>query len=202
MVVMKTNRKIQSRVRTQWLALGAALVVLAGVLVAWALSQAADRVQVVQLARTVASGQAFTAGDLAITGVAFDTPVPGLVPAQSVEALLGRVAAVDLEEGVLIQQGVWRDQPLLLPGEQSVGVVLKTGRFPASLAQGDVAIAAPLAPGDPTEPMEVRIIESAITPEGDTSLTLAVPQAAAVVVAQLAATDQLVLVGLPAGVGP
>jgi hypothetical protein len=201
MVVMKTNRRIQSRVRTQWLALGAALVVLAGVLVSWALSQAAERVQVVQIARAVPSGQAFAPEDLTVTGVASDTQVPGLVPAQSLEALLGRIAAIDLDVGALVQKGMWRDEPLLAPGEQSVGVVLAAGRYPAGLAEGDLALAAPMAPGGATEPSPVRVIDSGVTPEGDAAFTLAVVEASAITVAQLAATDQLVLVGQSVGAG-
>lgn len=198
---MKTNRRIQGKVRTQWLALGAALVVLAGVLVSWALSQAAERIQVVQITRAVPSGQAFTVDDLTVTGVASDTQVPGLVPAQSLDALVGRIAALDLDAGALVQKGMWRDEPLLAPGERSVGVVLVPGRFPAGLAEGDLALAAPMALGGATEPAPVRVIDSTVTAEGDASFTLAVAEASAVAVAQLAATDQLVLVGQSVGVG-
>ncbi len=198
---MKTNRRIQSKIRTQWLVLGAALVVLAGVVVSWALSQAAERVQVVQVAREVPSGQAFTTDDLTVTGIASDTQVPGLVPAQSLDALVGRIAAVDLAAGALMQQGMWRDEPLLAVGEQSVGVVLAAGRYPTGLAEGDLALAAPLAPGGATVPIAVRVIDSSVTSEGDASFTLAVAEAGAVAVAQLAATDQLVLVGQSVGVG-
>jgi flagella basal body P-ring formation protein FlgA len=201
MVDMKTNRKVQGRVRTQWLALGGALVVLAGVLVAWGLSKAADRVSVVQLARPVPSGTAFVADDLTITGIAYDGQVGGLVPAESLDAMVGRVAAFDLESGALLQTGMWRDRPLLASGEQSVGVVLQAGRFPAGLGPGDSAMAAPLAPGSSGTPVPVRVVDSEVTAEGDLSFTLAVAAADAVAVAQLAATEQLVLVGATTGGG-
>jgi hypothetical protein len=201
MVDMKTNRKVQGRLRTQWLALGGALVVLAGVLVAWGLSKAADRVSVVQLARPVASGAPFVADDLTVTGIAYDAHVEGLVPAESLDAMVGRVAAFDLQAGALLQAGMWRDRPLLAPGEQSVGVVLQAGRFPAGLGQGDTAVAAPLAPGSAPSSVPVRVIDSAVTAEGDLSFTLAVAVADAVAVAQLAATEQLVLIGATTGVG-
>ncbi len=183
------------------MALAAALVVLAGVLVAWALSQAADRVQVVQLTRAVSSGTVITAGDLTIAGIAYDSHVEGLVPSESLDAVVGRVAAFDLTAGSLLQMGMWRDTPALLAGEQSVGVVVKPGRLPDGLAQGDTALAAPLQPGDPTPPLPVRVLDRAVTADGNAALTLAVPAADAVVVAQLAATDQLVLIGTPAGGG-
>jgi hypothetical protein len=198
---MKANRRVQSKVRTQWLALGAALVVLAGVLVAWALSKAAERVPVVQVAREVPSGHALAAEDLTVTGVASDSQVPGLVPAKSLDALVGRIAAVDLAAGALMQQGMWRDEPLLAVGEQSVGVVLAPGRYPAGLAEGDLAVAASLAPGGAAVQSAVRVIDSSVTADGDALFTLAVTEADAVAVAQLAATDQLVLVGQSVGVG-
>ncbi len=192
---MKTQLKARARVRTQWMALAAALVVLAGVLVSWALSQAADRVQVVQLTRAVPSGVEITSEDLTVTGVAYDSHVEGLVPAESLAAVVGRVASIDLEAGALLQVGMWRDAPALQPGEQSVGVVLQQGRLPAGLAQGDTALAAPLQPGDATLPVPVRVLDDHSTAEGDVALTLAVAATDAVTVAQLAATDQLVLVG-------
>ncbi len=136
--------RVRGRVQTQWLALAAALVVLAGVLVAWGLSKAAERVEVVQVARPVQAGNELALDDLQITGVAYDGQVTGLVPATSLERLVGRVAAVDLEAGALMQVGMWADAPAVLEGEDRVGAVLKAGSFPADLARGDVALAAAL----------------------------------------------------------
>ena len=107
--------RVRSRVRTQWLALGAALVVLSGVLVAWALTKAADRVQVVQVAQSVSAGDVLEAADLSVTGIAFDDEVQGLVPAASLQALVGRVAAIDLAPGALLSVGMWRDRTTIDP---------------------------------------------------------------------------------------
>jgi hypothetical protein len=217
-VVMKM--KVRSRVRPQWLVFAAALVVLAGVLVAWGMQQATARVQVVQLVRAVASGQALQSDDLGTVGIAYDTQVEGLVPAGSLDRLVGRVAAGDLQPGQLVQVGMWRDRAALLPGERSVGAVLRAGRMPAGLVAGDVAVAAPMldsaamtasaaaaapasADGTPTEPavvnapmpVLVRVIDAQTTADGNTLVTLAVADTSAVQVAQWAATEQLVLVG-------
>ncbi|HNJ98019.1 MAG TPA: isocitrate/isopropylmalate family dehydrogenase, partial [Ilumatobacteraceae bacterium] len=154
--------RVRGRVRTQWLALGAALVVLAGVLVAWGLSQAAARVEVVQVARPVAAGQPLTADDLTVTGVAYDSGVSGLVPASSLDRLVGRVAAVDLQRGALVQVGMWSDEPALLDGEDRVGAVLAAGNFPAGLHRGDVAVAAGIDSTTATTPVVVRVIDSAV----------------------------------------
>lgn len=198
--------KVRSRVRTQWLALSAALVVLAGVLVAWALSNAADRVQVVQVAQTVQAGDVIDAADLTVAGVAFDAEVNGLVPADSLAALVGRVAAIDLQPGALLQVGMWRDAPQLAAGEEAVGALLKAGRFPTGLARGDLAIAAPVdaAAVDAAAvgiTVAVRVIDAELGADGDLSVTLAVPADQSIAVAQLAATDRLLLVGQPMATG-
>lgn len=197
---MKTNRTVRSRVRTQWMALGGALVVLAGVLVAWALSSAADRVQVVQVVQEVPAGQPIPVEALAATGVAYDAGVDGLVPSASLADLAGRIAAIDLQPGVLVQTGMWRDTPPLTTGEQRVGVVLRAGRLPSDLGQGDTAVAAAVDAADPFVPAAVRVLDAVPGADGTVSLTLAVPEVDAVSVARLAANDLLVLVGAaPAG---
>lgn len=190
--------KIRSRVRTQWFALGAALVVLASVLVGWALTHAADRVQVVQVAQSVQAGDVIEAHDLSVARVAFDGEVQGLVPVASLDALVGRVAAIDLQPGTLMQAGMWSDVPELAPGEDAVGALLPVGRYPVGLARGDLAIAAPTDSAMANVPTIVRVIAVQAQSSGDLLITLAVAHADSVAVAQLAATDQLLLVGRPA----
>lgn len=208
------------RVRTQWLALGAAFVVLAGVLVAWAVGAASRRVQVVQVVQAVPAGTPLQMSDLALTAVAFEPGVDGLVPEASIDALVGRLAAIDLRPGVLLQRGMWRDGIPLLAGERGVGAVLVPGRFPAGLGAGDLVIGASLSASDSPStdsPLvaEGVVIEQPDTPEttsvvmrvldlvslesGSTSFTLAVPETRAVWVAQLAATDQLVVLSMTWG---
>lgn len=212
--------KVRSRVRPQWLVFAAALVVLAGVLVAWGMQQATARVKVVQLLRAVPSGQPFQADDLGTVGIAYDTTVEGLVPAESLDRLVGRVAASDLQPGQLVQLGMWRDQAALRPGERSVGAVLRAGRMPVGMVAGDVAVAAQMldsaamaattiappagvasadgaepAVAATTQPVVVRLIDVQITADGNQLVTLAVPEVSAVTVAQWSATEQLVLVG-------
>ncbi len=195
------SRRVRPRVQTQWLALGAALVVLAGVMVAWGLSRAAERVEVVQVARDVKAGQQLQADDLTITGVAYDGVVQGLVPAASLERLVGRVAAIDLAPGALVQVGMWSDEPALHAGEDRVGAVLDAGRYPAGLTRGDVAIAASIDGASTVLPVAVRVLDVSDGADGDLVVTIAVPTAQSIEVAQLAATDQLLLVGRAAAGG-
>lgn len=198
-----------ARVRTQWLALSAALVVLTGVVVSWAVGAAGSRVMVVQVARPVAAGAALQAADLMTAAVAFDAGVESLVPAGSLDALLGRLAAIDLEPGVLLQRGMWREGESLADDEVAVGAVLAAGRFPPGLAIGDVVIGASLdtsllesTPSSTTIPggvderrdLEMRVIDVALLDNGTLSVCLAVPARRAIEVARLAATEQLVVV--------
>ncbi len=202
--------RVRSRVRTQWLALAAALVVLTGVLVAWALSNAADRVQVVRVAQPMQAGDVIAAADLTVVGVAFDAEVQGMVPAESLDALVGRVAAIDLAPGVLLMTGMWADTPVADPGEVAVGAVLRAGRYPLDLARGSLAVAAPVDTTDDGSPpgaatstlVAVRVLDVQASGDGDILVSLAVMEEHAVAVAQLAATDRLLLVGRPTTVEP
>lgn len=201
MVVMGApSGAVRSRVRTQWLALGAALVVLAGVVVAWALSNAADRVQVVRVTHDVPAGEVIGTDDLGVTGVAYDAEVQGLVPAASADALVGRVAAIDLAAGSILQVGMWRDAPDVVSGEERVGALLRAGRFPAGITRGATAVAASVEGATDSPQVEVRVLDIVEGPDGSLSVTLAVPAAMSVAIARLAATDQLLLVERPTGV--
>jgi hypothetical protein len=193
------NTKVRSRIRVQWLVLAVALMVLAGVLVAWALTRAADRVAVVSVARPVAAGTVIGSGDLTTVQIAFDGDVTGLVPATSIDSLAGRVATVDLQPGTLLSAGMWADGTGLAPDERTVGAVLEPGRFPTGLAQGASAVAVPI--DGEAAGVTVRVVDADTTEPGDLSVTLAVPEADAARLAQLAASERLVLVGLPAAAG-
>lgn len=211
-VPVRTGRapEIRSRVRVQWLLLAAALVVLAGTLVAWALGRAAERVPVVALAQPVRAGDTIDAADLTTAQVAIDASVTGLVPPGSLDAVVGRIAAVDLGAGTLLSVGMWADDAGLGPDERSVGAVLSPGRFPSGLGHGSTATALDVRAGVSTTTGEavdpagavsagvlVRVLEVTTDASGDLVATLAVPSAAAESVATWAANDTLALVGLP-----
>jgi hypothetical protein len=193
----RSVRPGRHRLRVQWLLLAAALTVLAGVLVAWALDRAAGRVQVVTVARPVAAGSVISAADLGLTSIAFDTPVTGLAPASSLELLVGRVATVDLEPGMLLSTGMWADGTELSPDERTIGALLQRGAHPAGLAAGAGVQAVDLT--DTTAaPVFARVLEADADEQGGLHVTLAVPAAEAARLARLAAIDQLVIVGVPA----
>jgi hypothetical protein len=186
--------------------LGAALTVLAGTLVAWGLTRAADRVQVVSVARPISAGDIIEADDLTTAAVAFDGAVEGLVPAASLDRVVGQVATIDLGAGMLLNTGMWAHDAAVAPDERTVGAVLRAGRFPSGLAHGSAALAIGVpATGVPAtgvtatvDGTPVRVLDAEVTPDGALHVTLAVPAALAAGVASLAAIDELVLVGIPA----
>lgn len=206
-VATARNLRARTQVRAQWLILAAALTVLAGVLVAWAIERAADRVDVVSIARPVAAGSVIQADDLTTTAIAFDEPVVGLAPASSLDTLVGRVAVVDLRPGVLLSTGMWADGTGLSPDERTVGALLDIGTHPGGLTTGatalaiatdDAASAAPAAASEPSDGIVVRVLDARTTERGALQVTLAVPEADAARIARLAAAQTLVLVGVPA----
>jgi len=205
----------RSQVRGQWLVLAAALTVLAGLLVAWSLDRAADRVEVVSVARHVPAGTVIEPGDLTTTAIAFDTPVAGLAPAASLDALVGRVATVDLDPGVLLSTAMWADGSELGAGERTVGALLDAGTYPGGISPGTSALAVSVHGGEGGEvgdaardggaadgagsaDVTVRVLDADVDARGALRVTLAVPAADAPRIARLAATDGLVLVGVPA----
>lgn len=196
------RRRTRTQVRAQWLVLAAALTVLAGVLVAWAVQRAAARVEVVSVARPVAAGAVIGPDDLTTTAIAFDTPVTGLAPASSLDALVGRVATVDLAPGELLSTGMWADGTELSAGERTVGALLDAGTYPTGLAPGSSALAVALddalADADGATDVLVRVLDTTDDDQGAVRVTLAVPEAEAARIARLAAGDQLALVGVPA----
>jgi hypothetical protein len=206
-VAATRHHRARTQVRAQWLVLAAALTVLAGVLVAWSIDRAADRVDVISVARPVAAGTVIGIDDLTTTAIAFDTPVTGLVPSSSIEALVGRVATIDLQPGALLASGMWADGTELTSGERTVGALLDAGRYPGGLAQGATALAVATIGSDDAACTTsvvvdgcqalVRVLEVARDDRGSLRVTLAVPEADAAHIARLAAADSLVLVGVP-----
>ena len=201
------TQRMRTQLRAQWLVLAAALTVLAGVLVAWAIDRAAERVDVVSIARPVAAGTVIQADDLTTTAIAFDSPVTGLAPESSLTALVGRVATIDLQPGALVTAGMWADGTGLSAGERTVGALLPAGRYPSGIAQGSTAVAIAMLRSDASfgagvsvgerDDVEVRVLDVDADERGALRVTLAVAEAHAARVATLAAADELVLIGVP-----
>ena len=140
---------------------GIMLTALGGLLVAWMISAAGNRSDVVVMARDVPYGQTITATDLTLTAVAVDNLVD-TVPADDLATVVGKVAAVDLVSGGLLTSSqVTTDTP---PGAGEVLVPLPVAaeRLPAAgLHAGDrlLVVDAPSVGSDPlpTAPQTFKV---------------------------------------------
>lgn len=95
-----------------------------------------DKSQVLVVASPIAAGQTITRDVLRAIPVAADPGVAS-IPADSVNKVVGRPAAVPLTSGTLL--GAADLGPRLSPpvGKAEIAVSLKQGSFPLDLAQGD-----------------------------------------------------------------
>ena len=126
----------------------ALLLVVAGALgTASAVSRAGHRVSVLALAREVPEGAQLTAADLTTVDVASS----GLasIPASAAASVIGERATVPLLAGTLLTRSALATGPALAPGEEVVGVALRSGQLPAEgLSVGDhVSVVLTAAPG-------------------------------------------------------
>ena len=159
-------------------------------------SDLADTESVVAMRRTVYRGQQITAADLGEIALASG---PGLdsVPALQVDDVVGQTALLDLAEGSLLTpQAV--GAPVVDAGVVRLGLRLGPGRLPVTELPPStpvllIAVSAEVAPADAAR---TALTASSVTllPDGAALLDVAVPVAAAVEVARLAAADELVLV--------
>lgn len=116
---------------------GAMLAAVGGLLVAWMITAAGGRTEVLVLARDVPYGQTLTAEDLSTTSVAVDTLV-ATVPAGDEAMVVGQVAASDLVAGSLLSPGQVTAEVPPGPGEVLVGLPVPADRLPAGgLHAGD-----------------------------------------------------------------
>lgn len=179
-------------------AAGVLLACLGGLGGALAWQQASHANQVVVATRSVPRGATIGAGDLAVVTIG---PAPGVhtVPASRMTSLVGQQALADLPAGSLVgQESVGHAD--LAPGTAQLGLKLGAGRVPNQA----------MPPGTPVQLVEVTgergtsgqlVVEARLVtapqslPDGGSRLVdVAVPQAQAQRLADLAAHDLLVVV--------
>lgn len=134
------------RVRLPELAVGVLVTVgfaLAAVL--WQLGST-ERVPALAVAGPVTRGEVVTADDVRVVYVAAGDELRRLSDTQSA-SLVGRVALVDLEAGVLWSPSFVAGGVVAVDGDGVVGLSLDVGQFPAGLIAGDVVNV--IAPGSP-----------------------------------------------------
>ncbi|MCK9904197.1 SAF domain-containing protein [Frankia sp. Cpl3] len=200
---------------------GAARRALVGVLLI-ALSVAAfvvvggerdGRRELLVVTRDIPAGQVLTTQDLRPVSVGAGVGVD-VVAADTVDAVVGRVAVVPLVAGSLLPAGAVGDRSRVPPaGRAVVGAALKAGQYPPELARGDgvsvILTAASTSAADPTvstpatgapvrsvQGLVVTVQGDETSPAGDSGavVSLQVADGDAEAVAEAAAAGRVALV--------
>ena len=135
------------RRRPAVLALAVALVAAGGLGGAALYNATGKRVAVIALARNVPAGSTLTSADLAEAEISLD---PALHPLSVHSKVVGMRATADLKAGSLLTGSDLTDDPLVLAGQQIVGIPAKHTQLPAvKLEPGSrvVLVATPSGPG-------------------------------------------------------
>ncbi len=206
------------RRRPAVLALAVALVAAGGLGGAALYTTTGKRVAVIALARNVPAGSTLTSADLAEAEISLD---PALHPLSVHSKVVGMRATADLKAGSLLTGSDLTDDPLVLAGQQVVGVPAKDTQLPAVKLQPGttvVLVATPSGPGvsgagsdsgsgaggssSALTALTARVVE--VGPpdsNGTVVVDLAVPAAQGAAVADLAASGKFALLIAAKGSG-
>lgn len=193
----------RSRLRTSWLMLAAAMFLLTAIVVWWGLSAASDRTQALVTTVDVSAGEILTEDMIGTSSVSLDDGFGRVYTESQLDAIVGTVAAVDLTAGDLLGPSLLASEPATLDGERLVGVVLRAGRYPVEIQQGDRGLAVRTLQqtdldGRP-DTAPARVVSVSISQTDEASVSLAIPSGEAAAVASWAGRDELVLVIEPIG---
>lgn len=175
----------RQRRRLPLTAVAVVVAVVAAAVFAGLLSSTNDRSKVLAVARPVAVGERIEAGDLAVAEVSASDALRPL-PAAERARVVGRRAAVGLVPGALLTADAVAAGPVLDPGQATVGLSLKPGRFPPGIAKGQRVLLVVAAAGRNEPPTThagtvVAVGDGAV--EGDRVLGVVVAEASVAEVA-------------------
>ena len=191
----------RAKVRLPWLLASAGAFVLVVMLVLWAVSSASERTQVLTVVEPVAAGEPVPDSAVGVVGVSNDGGFGRIYVESQRDQIVGAVAVVDLKPGDLLGPAMVTNSPDTFVGERLVGAVLRAGRYPEEIQRGDEALAVSIVDRSAAEPpaVDVRVVAVSISETAEASVTLAVSDADAALVATWAGTDELVVVVRPIG---
>ncbi|MDO5498132.1 MAG: flagellar biosynthesis protein FlgA [Propionibacteriaceae bacterium] len=195
----------QVRVRRQpkWIAAGVLAICLGGLGAAVLWAEAAGSTEVLVMTRSVARGEVVETADVRIARVGQLDGV-SRIDGDELHLIAGRTALVDLAEGALVPAGGVGEAALDGGGVQ-LGLRLDPGRIPLDQLPAGTPVllvglddprGAPDAPARPPRPFRGTVLTPPQTgPDGVARLLdVRVDAAEAAAVAELAATDRIVLV--------
>lgn len=194
---------LRARRNLRWITAGVLAICLGGLGAALLYGNLSSAHSVVTVKRTVYRDRLITAADLGVTSV---VPAAGVdtVPAEEIEAVVGRTAHYDLTEGSLLTPRSF-GEPLVEVGSVRLGLRLAAGRMPsAPMPPGTEVLLVPVGrdggepPAGPSVVGRVATMASEL-PDGASVVDVSVAAGEAERVARLAAADQLVLVRQPGG---
>lgn len=180
------------------LAAGAVLVLGGGLVTASLFASAGDRVEVLAVANGVAENEAVEAGDLTRVRVGSDGAV-ATIPASELDAVVGRVAAVDLVPGALLAPSQLRGagERVVAGDEAIVGLLLSAADAPLSrLASGSpvqVVVRPAAGGGGEVSVIDGWLLDTSAEPlqNGDRPVTVVVPAEQVEVISPAAAEDRV-----------
>ena len=200
------------RRQVRWIVAGVLMVVGSALVFATIWARAGSETRVLVLTRSVDAGHVLASSDLRSANVSASGDV-ATVPATSEASVVGRTVAMPIAGGSLLNPQAIGSGRALRAGEAMVGLALKPGTFPSSLAPGDHVrvvdtTSAASTPGTAAQPRNtssgatgvVMAIEAnAAAGDGSAVLSLRLDDGKADGVAQLASADHASLVLIPAG---
>lgn len=167
-------------------------------------AETSSSAQVLMAVRDVSRGEVVQTSDLAVVTIG-SAPGVNTVPASELSSLVGGEARVDLPGGSLVGQGAV-GEPEVAKGTSQLGLRLAAGRLPVKVMPAGTRVTlvavtgtrtgADADAGVPSLRVTGQIVSSPVPLADGASyvLDVAVPQASAQQVADLAAREQLVIV--------
>ncbi|HNV10641.1 MAG TPA: SAF domain-containing protein [Propionibacteriaceae bacterium] len=165
-------------------------------------AETSSSAQVLMAARDVSRGEVVQTSDLAVVTIG-SAPGVNTVPASELSSLVGGEARVDLPSGSLVGDGAV-GEPEVAKGTSQLGLRLAAGRLPVKVMPAGTRVTLVAVTGTrtgaddgvPSLRVTGQIVSSPVPLADGASyvLDVAVPQASAQQVADLAAREQLVIV--------
>lgn len=189
------------KVRMSWLLVATGLFLFVILLVLWAVSNASERTEVLVVIEPVAAGELIPDSAIGTTAISAEEGFGRIYVASQRDVLVDAVALTDLVPGDLLGPSSVTGEPETLSGEQLVGVVLRSGRYPTEMQRDDVGVAVSTLDRESAEPASVpaRIVSVSISETLEASVTMAVATEDAPLVGTWAGQDEMVLVITPFG---
>lgn len=188
---------LRSRRSPRWIAAGVLAVCLGAIGGGTLWTQATHAQPVIRVNQAVARGEVVEATDLGVVNVAV---APGIrtVPASELNALVGRVATVDLAADSLLAPDTV-GSVAVEPGTVHLGLQLAAGRLPTKSVPAGAKVTLLAVTAGKGEPVEGRYDAIVVTApaeaaDGTYLLDVAVSQSQAAEIAELASAERLTLV--------